>query len=112
MEYKPELTNEACNVNTNHLSEQIKTLSSSLHKKEVAVAQLQSELQTNQQAESFPEKLLMLIERMVQIAELKYQLQVAGYQKQQKELEKEAALQKMKARGDLEIKLHDKLGKL
>ena len=114
MKYESELKSqqiEACNVNISHLSEQMQALSSSLHDKEVAVAQLQSELQTYQQVTNSPEQLLKSLKLMTLIAELERKLQKAEYQKQQAELERETALQEMKARQKFEVKVHTQLSK-
>ena len=99
---------EACNVNISHLSEQMEALASSLHDKDVAVAQLQSELQTYQQVINSPEQLLKSLKPMTQIAELQHKMQEAEYQKQQAELGREAAV---KARQNLEVQLHTQLSK-
>ena len=115
MKYESELKSkqiEVCNANLSHLSNQVEALSSSLREKEVAVALLQSELQTYQQVSNSPEQLLKSLKLMTQIAELERKLQEAEYQKQQAELEKEAAVQEMKARQNLEVKLHTQLSKL
>lgn len=90
----------------------MEALSSSLREKEVAVAQLQSELQTYQQVANSPEQLLKSLKLRTQIVELERKLQETEYQKQQAELEKEAAVQEMKARQNLEVKLHTQLSKL
>ena len=111
MKYESELKSqqiEACNVNISHLSEQMEALESSLHDKEVAVARLQSELQTYQQVANSAEHLLKSLKLMTQIAELEHRLQEAAYQKQQAELNREAAV---KARQNLEVQLHTQLGK-
>ena len=111
MKYESELKSqqiEACNVNISHLSEQMEALASSLHDKEVAVARLQSELQTYQQVANSPEHLSKSLKLMTQIAELEHRLQEAEYQKQQTELERETVV---KARQNLEVQLHTQLGK-
>lgn len=95
-------------ANISHLSEEIKTLSSSLQEKEATAAQLQSQLQTYQHIASTPEQLLVLLKSVTQ---LECKLQKAEYQKQQAELEREAAVQEMKAKEDLKLKLHAQLGK-
>ena len=102
---------KTCNANISHLSEEIKTLSSSLQEKEAAAAQLKSQLQTYQHFAGIPEQLLMLLKSVTQIAELECKLRRAEYQKQQAELEKDAAMQEMKAKEDLKLQLHAQLGK-
>ena len=102
---------KTCNANISHLSEEIKTLLSSLQEKEAAAAQLKSQLQTYQHFASTPEHLLVSLKSVTQIAELECKLQKAEYQKQQAELEKEAAMQEMKAKENLKLKLHAQLGK-
>ena len=112
MKYESELKSqqiEACNANISHLSEQMEALASSLHDKEVAVTQLQGELQAYQQVAKSPEQLLKSLILMTQIAELEHK--EAEYQKQQAELGREAALQEMKVRQNLEVQLHTQLGK-
>ena len=109
MKYESELKSqqiEACNVNISHLSEREEALASSLHDKEVAVTQLQSELQTYQQVINSPEQLLKWLKLTTQIAELEHKLQEVEYQKQQVELRREAAV---KARQNLEVQLHAQL---
>ena len=67
MKYESELKSqqiEACNANISHLSEQMEALASSLHDKEVAVTQLQDELQTYQQVAKSPEQLLKSLKLM------------------------------------------------
>ena len=111
MKYESELKSqqiEACNVNISNLSEQMEALASSLHDKEVAVARLQSELQTYQQVANSPEHLSKSLKLTTQIAELEHRLQEAEYQKQQAELERETVV---KARRNLEVQLHTQLGK-
>ena len=114
MKYESELKSqqiEACNVNISHLSEQIEALASSLHEKEIAVTQLQSELLSYQQVANSPELLTKSLKLMTQIAELEHRLQEAEYQKQRAELERETALQMMKARQKFEIQVHTQLSK-
>ena len=114
MKYESELKSrqiETCNVNISHLSEQIKALASSLHDKEVAVARLQSELQTYQQVANSPEHLSKSLKLTTQIAELEQRLQEAEYQKEQAELERETALQEMKARQKFEVQVHTQFSK-
>ena len=98
-------------ANITHLSEEIKTLSNSLQEKEATAAQIQSQLQTYQHIASTPEQLLVLLKSVTQIAELECKLQKVEYQKQQAELEREAAVQEMKAKENLKLKLHAQLGK-
>ena len=102
---------KTCNANISHLSEEINTLSSSLQEKEAAAAQLKSQLQTYQHFASTPEQLFMLLKSVTQITELECKLRRAEYQKQQAELEKDAAMQEMKAKEDLKLQLHAQLGK-
>ena len=102
MKYESELKAKqikSCNANISHLSKQMEALSSSLREKEVAAAQ------TCQQVASSPEQLIKSLKLMTQIAELQCKLQQA-------ELEKEAALQEMKTRQNLEVQLHSQLRKL
>ena len=110
MKYESELKSqqiEACNVNISHLSEQIEALASSLHEKEIAVTQLQSELLSYQQVANSPELLIKSLKLMT----LEHRLQEAEYQKQRAELERETALQMMKARQKFEIQVHTQLSK-
>jgi len=115
MKYESELKSqqiEACNANISHLNNQVEALSSSLREKEVAVAQLESELQTYQQVANTPENLLKSLTLTTQINELEQKLQETEYQKQQAELEKETAVEEMKARQNFELQLHTQLSKL
>ena len=111
MRYESELKSHQVEVHITHLSKQIETLSSSLQEKELAAAQLQSELQTYKEVTSTPEQLLGSLTLTTQIAELEHKLQEAEYQKQQAELEKETALQEMKTRQNFEVQLHAQVGK-
>ena len=97
---------EARDVEIHHLSEEIEALSSTLQEKEAVAAQLQSELQTCQQAASAPEQLLGLLKVTTQIAELECKLQEAEEQKQKAELERDATVQEMKAKENLRAQLH------
>ena len=111
MKYESELKSQQVEVQITHLSKQIEALSSSLQEKELAAAQLQSELQTYKEVASTPEQLLGSLTLTTQIAELKHKLQEAEYKKQRAELEKEAALKEVKAKQNFEVQLHAQLGK-
>ena len=101
---------EVCSADINHLSENIKTLSSSLQKEEARAVQLQSELQAREQVAST--QLLTFVKLTTQIAELERKLQEAEEQKQQAELERKATVKEMKAKENLKAQLHAQLGKL
>ena len=102
---------EACKADISHFSEEIEVLSSSLHEKEAAAAQLQSKLQTCQKVASAPEQLLGLLKVTTQIAELKHKLRKAEYKKLQAELERDAIAQEMEAMENLNAQLHAQFGK-
>ena len=101
---------EVCSAGINHLSEKIKSLSSSLQKEEARAVQLQSELQARKQVAGT--QLLTFVKLTTQIAELECKLQKAEEQKQQAELERKATVQEMKAKENLKAQLHAQLGKL
>ena len=101
---------KACNADITHLSEEMKELSSSFQEKEAAAAQLQSKLEKCEQVVST--QLLGFIKLRVQIAELKHKLQEVEEQKQKVELEREATVQEMKAKGSLKAQIHAHLGRL
>ena len=92
-------------------SQQIEVLSSSLHEKETAISQLHSELQSYQQVSSTPQQLSEVITLTAQIGKLKQRLQEAEYQKQQVALERESAVQEFEAMQELEVQLHEHVGK-
>ena len=98
---------ETCNADINHLSEEIKALSSSLLEKEATAAQLQSKLEKREQVASA--QLLGFIKLRTQIAELEHKLQEAEEQKQQIELESETTVQEMKFKESLKAQLHAQL---
>ena len=98
---------ETCNADIAHLSDKIKTLSSSLQEKEDAAAQLQSKLKQREQVSST--QLLGFIRLRTQIAELECKLQEAEEQKQQAELDKDAIVQEMKSKENLKAQFHGKL---
>ena len=58
MKYESELKSQQVEVHITHLSKQIEALSSSLWEKQLAAAQLQSELQTYKEVANTPEQLL------------------------------------------------------
>ena len=91
-----------------HLNEEIETLSTCLQEKEAKVGQLQNELQ---QAASTPTELSEVLKLTTQIASLQQKLQEMEYQKQQAEMEREAAVQNVEARERFEKQLHAELGK-
>ena len=93
MKNESELKSQQTEVCIQDFNEKIRVLSSSLRKKEDAVAKLQSMLQECQQVAN--SQVLGLICEMV---ELECRLQEAEYQKQQAELEKKAIVQEMNAR--------------
>ena len=101
---------EYCNADITHLSEEIKTLSSSLQEKEAAAAQLHGELEKCEQVAST--QLLTFIRLRTQIAELERRLQETEEQKQQAELDRKAIVQEMKSKENLKAQFHAKLGKL
>ena len=86
-------------------------MSSSLQEKEAAVALLESKLQSYEKIASTPEQLSDVITLTVEIAELKQKLKEAEFQKQQATLEKDAAVQEMKSKKEVEMQLHRRLGK-
>ena len=73
---------------------------------------LESELQSYRKFISNPKLLSAVITLTTEIAELKQKLQEAEFQKQQTTLEREAAVQEMEAKKDVEIQLHKHLGKV
>ena len=87
-------------------------MSSSLQEKEATVIQLESELQSYQKAASTPKLLSAVITLTTEIAELRQKLQEAEYQKQQSTLEREAAVQELETKKDVELQLHRHLGKV
>ena len=99
---------KASNSTISHLNEEIETLSTCLQEKEATVGQLQNELQ---QAASTPVELSEVLKLTTQIASLQQKLQEMEYQKQQAEMEREAAVQDVEARERFEQQLHAKLGK-
>ena len=64
-----------------------------------------------QQAASSPIDLSVVITLITQIASLQQKLQEMEYQKQQAELERDAAVQDVEAREKFEVQLHAQLGK-
>ena len=100
---------EARDLRISHLTKEVETLSSSLHEKETTAAQLQKLFQ---EVTSTPDQLSKILTLTTQIAELRQELQEAEYQKQQVVLEREAAVQDMEAKHDIEVQLHKHLGKL
>ena len=113
MKYESELKSqqiETCNADITHLSEEIKMLSSSLQEKEAAAAQLQSKLKQREQVVST--QLLGFIRLRVQIAELERKLQEVEEQKQKVELERDATVQEMMAKGSLKVQIPAHLGRL
>ena len=100
---------EARDLRISHLTEEVETLSYSLHEKETTATQLQKLFQ---QVNSTPEQLSKILSLTAQIAELKQKLQEAEYQKQQVVLEREAAVQDMEVKHEVEVQLHKHLGKL
>ena len=95
---------ESCNLNISHLSEEVK-------QKEATLAQLKSELQSYEQVYGTPEQLLELLELEPQVAGLECKLQEAEDQKQQLELEREAAFEEVEAMQNFVKLLHVQLGK-
>ena len=73
---------------------------------------LESELQSYRKFISNPKLLSAVITLTTEITELKQKLQEAEFQKQQTTLEREAAVQEVKAKKDVEIQLHRHLGKV
>ena len=104
MKYESELKSQQVEVHITYLSKQIEALSSSLREKDIVLVQLQRELQTYKEVASAPEQLLSSLTLKTQIADLELKLQQA-------ELERQTALQEMKARHNLELQLHGQLGK-
>ena len=96
---------ESCNLNISHLSEEVK-------QKEATLAQLKSELQSYEQVYGTPEQLLELLELEPQVAELQRRLQEAEDQKQQLELERDAAIEEVEAMQNFVTLLHVQLGKM
>ena len=72
------------------------------------MGQLQNELQ---QAASTPTELSEVLKLTTHIASLQQKLQEMEYQKQQAEMEREAAVQDVEARERFEEQLHAELGK-
>ena len=97
-----------CNADITHLSEEIKTLSSSLQVKEAVAAQLRSELEKGEQVASTQQ--LGFIE--LRVAKLERRFQEVEEQKQKAELGRDAIVQEMKSRENLAAQFHAKLGKL
>jgi len=91
------------------LTNEVETLSCSLHEKETTATQLQKLFQL---VMSSPEQLTKTIALTTQIAELKQSLQEAEYQKQLLVIERETAVQDMEAKRKVELQLHKHLGKL
>ena len=102
----------ASNSRISKLTEDVETLSSSLQEKEAAVAQLESELHSQQKAASKPKLLLDILTLTTEIAELRQTLQEAEFQKQQSTLEKDVAVQEVEAKKKVEMQLHRHLGKV
>ena len=92
-----------------HLTEEVETLSCSLQEKETTATQLQKLFQ---EVTSTPDQRSKILTLTTQIAELRQELQEAEYQKQQVVLEREAAVQDMEAKHEVEVQLHKHLGKL
>ena len=95
---------ESCNLKISHLSEEVK-------QKEATVAQLKSELRSYEQAYGTPEQQLKFLELSAQIAELEHRLQEVKEQKQQEELDKEAAVQEVDAMSKFRKLLREQIGK-
>ena len=87
-------------------------MASSLQEKEVAVAYLESELQSHEKATSDPKLLSDILTLTTEIAELRQTLQEAEYQKQQSTLEREVADQEVEVKKKAEMQLHRHLGKV
>ena len=100
---------EAHDLRISHLTNEVETLSHSLHEKETTAIQLQKLFQ---QVMSSPEQLPKIITLATQIAELKQSLQEAEYQKQLLVMEREVAVQDMEVKQKVELQLHKHLGKL
>ena len=96
-------------LHISHLTKEVETLSCSLYEKEITATQLQN---AYQQVTSTPQQLSEVITLTAQIAELSQKLQEAEYQKQQVVLEREAAVQDMEAKREVEVQLLKHLGKL
>ena len=110
MEHKSQQV-AVCNSQISQLTEEVEALSSYLQEKEATVAQLESELQSYDKAASNPKLLSAVIMLTSEIGELKQKLQEAEVQKQQNILEREAAVQEVEVKKDVEIQLHRHLGK-
>ena len=95
---------EFCNLKISHLSEEVK-------QKEATVAQLKSELRSYEQAYGTPEQQLKFLELGAQIAELERRLQELKEQKQQEELDKEAAVREVDAMRRFRKLLREQIGK-
>ena len=100
---------EARDLRISHLTKEVETLSYSLHEKETTATQLQKLFQ---QVNSTPDQLYKILTLTTEIAELRQELQDAEYQKQQVVLEREVAVQDMEAKHEIEVQLHNHLGKL
>ena len=99
------------NIRISQLTEEVETLSSSLQEKETEVSHLESEYQSYQKAATL-KHLSDMIVLTTETAQLKQRLQEVEFQKQQTTLEKETALQEVKAKKKVELQLHRNLGKV